>query len=193
VVTLGTGTLLFGIGFGINSLTTGGISSDLVDAVRTQLLGIPLVFYYGLLLTVAMWYVYSYTPLGRYLYFFGAGRDVARLSGLPVDAIRAGSLIGTSLISAIAGVAVAGQLGSADPNTARAYLLPAFAGAFLGSTAITPGRFNPWGAFIAVYFLITGITGLNILGYSGWVEEVFYGASLVIAILFSHLARRRIA
>jgi ribose transport system permease protein len=194
VVTLGTGTLLFGLGFAINSYTTGGISSELVQAIRNSgPLGLSLVFYYGLALTVLLWYVWTYTPLGRYLYFVGAGREVARLSGLKVNVIRAGALVGTSLISSLAGVALAGQLGSADPNTARAFLLPAFAGAFLGSTAVTPGRFNPWGAFIAVYFLITGITGLNILGYSGWVEDVFYGGSLVVAITFSHLARRRMA
>jgi ribose transport system permease protein len=71
-------------------------------------------------------------------------------------------------------------------------LLPAFASAFLGMTVITPGRFNPWGAFIAVYFLLTGITGLELLGLTGWVEQVFYGASLVIAVLFSRVVGARI-
>jgi ribose transport system permease protein len=28
-----------------------------------------------------------------------------------------------------------------------------------------------------VYFLATGITGLQFLGLSGWIENVFYGAS----------------
>ena len=55
------------------------------------------------------------------------------------------------------------------------FLLPGFAAAFLGSTTITPGRFNPWGTFIAVYFLVTGITGLAIMGVQTWVQSVFYG------------------
>jgi ribose transport system permease protein len=191
VVTLGTGTLLYGVGFGINYETTSGISQSLVDISRSLVLGIPLVFYYALALTVFLWYVYRYTPLGRYLYVVGANRDVARLSGLRVAAIRSGALITTSAISAVAGILLAGQLGSADPNTAEAYLLPAFAAAFLGSTAITPGRFNAWGAFVAVYFLITGITGLNLLGFSGWIESFFYGGSLVVAVTFSKLAGRK--
>lgn len=191
VVTLGTGTLLYGVGFGINYQTTSGISQGLVSLSRTLVLGIPLVFYYGLALTVLLWYVYRYTPLGRYLYVVGANRNVARLSGLRVTAIRSSALITTSVTSAVAGILLAGQLGSADPNTAQSYLLPAFAGAFLGSTAITPGRFNPWGAFAAVYFLITGITGLNLLGFSGWIESFFYGGSLVVAVTFSKLAGRK--
>jgi ribose transport system permease protein len=191
VVTLGMGTFLAGAAFGINNLAVGGISQSLVSAARYQILGIQLIFYYGLALTVIVWYVFTYTPLGRYLYFVGAGRDVARLSGVRVDMIRAGSLIAASLISAAAGVLLAGVLGSSDPNASSNYLLPAFAAAFLGATAITPGRFNAWGSFIAVYFLVTGITGLELLGLSGWIEQVFYGASLVAAVAFSTLAGRR--
>lgn len=193
VVTLGTQTLLVGIGLGINTSVTGGISQHLVDAVRTQVFGIPLEFYYGLLLTIVAWYVYSYTPLGRWLYFVGAGRNVARLSGIPVDAVRFGSFLASGLICAFAGVVLAGTIGASDPNVGGTFLLPAFAAAFLGATAIKPGRFNPWGSFIAVYFLVTGITGLQLMGLAGWIEQVFYGTALVLAVALSTLAGRRLA
>jgi ribose transport system permease protein len=107
-----------------------------------------------------------------------------------VDAIRAGALIGTSVISAFAGVVFAGTLGASDPNISTQLLLPAFAAVFLGSTAVTPGRFNPWGAFISVYFLVTGITGLELVGLAGWIENVFYGGSLLTAVVLSRLAAR---
>lgn len=191
IATLGMGTLLLGVGFGVNSEITDGISPKLTDVVTTTLLGLPLVFYYATALTLIAWYVFSCTPLGRYLFIVGANRSVARLSGLRVEGIRAFALIATSFMSALAGVLLAGQLGSSSPNTAQAYLLPAFAGAFLGSTVIKPGRFNPIGSFIAVYFLVTGITGLNLLGQTGWVEQVFYGASLMIAVAFSTVLGRK--
>ncbi|HEY2055670.1 MAG TPA: ABC transporter permease, partial [Solirubrobacterales bacterium] len=95
-------------------------------------------------------------------------------------------------LAAAAGVALAGVLGSSDSSVGGKYLLPAFAAAFLGSTAIRPGRFNPWGAFAAVYFLATGITGLQLEGLSGWIEQVFYGGSLVIAVVAARLAGRRV-
>jgi ribose transport system permease protein len=116
------------------------------------------------------------------------------LAGIPVNKIRAGSLIASAVVSAAGGVVLGGYLGASDPNTGTAYLLPAFAAAFLGATAITPGRFNAWGTFIAVYFLATGITGLEVIGLSGWITQVFYGGSLIVAIAFSHLAgQRRVA
>jgi ribose transport system permease protein len=191
VVTLGMGTFLVGLSFAIEESQLGGISQALVDATRGQLLGVQLGFYYGVLLTIVVWYVFAFTPLGRYLYFVGAGREVARLSGVRVQAIRAGALIASSMFAAVGGVVLAGLLGATDPNVGQSFLLPAFAAAFLGATAITPGRFNPWGTFIAVYFLVTGITGLQLLGLSGWIEQVFYGVSLILAVTLSRLVGRR--
>jgi ribose transport system permease protein len=191
VVTLGMGTFLVGLSFAIEESQLGGISQALVDATRGRLLGVQLGFYYGVLLTILVWYVFAFTPLGRYLYFVGAGREVARLSGIRVQAIRAGALIASSMFAAVGGVVLAGLLGATDPNVGQSFLLPAFAAAFLGATAITPGRFNPWGTFIAVYFLVTGITGLQLLGLSGWIEQVFYGVSLILAVTLSRLAGRR--
>jgi len=191
VVTLGMGTVMGGLALGININTTGGISSTLVTASRHEIFTLPLSFYYGVLLCIVLWYVMRFTPLGRYMLFVGAGREVARLSGIRVNAIRAGALIACSTIAALAGVILAGWLGASDPNVGANYLLPAYAAVFLGATTVTPGRFNPWGTFAAVYFLVTGITGLQIVGYVGWVEQVFYGASLVIAVTFSHIAGKR--
>lgn len=191
VTTLGMGTLLTGAAMGINNLSIGGISEVLVQLCRTKVFGVQMAFFYALLLTLIMWYVFTFTPLGRYIFFVGAGRNVARLTGIRVDEIRAGTLIASSLLSALAGVVLGGLLGSAEPNIGPSYLLPAFAAAYLGSTTITPGRFNAWGVFIAVYFLVTGITGLQLIGMSGWIEQVFYGGSLIMAVTFSKLAGRK--
>ena len=192
VATLGTGTLLGGIGFGItNSVTIGGISSKLVNAAGKQVFGLTVAFYVGLVGVVIVWYVLEYTPLGRHLLFVGESREVARLAGLRVDAIRAGSLVASASVATFAGVVQAGSVGAADPGGGTSYLLPAFAGAFLGQTAIKPGRFNAWGTFVAVYFLVTGVTGLELLGYVGWVQDAFYGGSLVVAVALGRLAARR--
>ena len=83
-----------------------------------------------------------------------------------------------------------GTAGAADPTPAQ--LPPAFAAAFLG-TRITPGRFNAIGTFCAVYFLQTGVAGLGIVGYSGWVDQVFYGGSLIVAVAMPRLIGARVA
>jgi ribose transport system permease protein len=193
IVTLGIGTLVSGIVLLISDgQTFAGIDTALTNAVvGTRLFSIPLEFYYGLLLVAAVWYVFEYTSLGRRLLFVGRGRDVARLNGLRVDRIRWGAFVASGAISALAGILYVGTSGAADPVSGANYLLPAFAAAFLGTTAIMPGRFNPWGSFIAVYFLVSGVTGLALFGLQSWVQDVFYGGALVLAVTLSQLARRR--
>ena len=193
IVTLGVGTFLHGLTLWVSdSMTISGISSVLIDSVIvTRLFGIPLEFYYAMIICVIVWYVFEYTALGRRILFVGRGREVARLSGIHTDRIRWGCLIASSFLGALAGVLYAGTQGAADPVSGLSYLLPAFAAAFLGSTSIVPGRFNPWGAALAVYFLVTGITGLIFLGVSTFVQDIFYGGALVLAVTLSQLVRGR--
>ena len=187
VTTLGTSAFVSGIVLWISgSRTIGGVSDALVTPVIvTQLLGIPLGFYYGLGLCVVLWYFLEFTPSGRRLLFVGRGRRVALLSGVAVWRLRFGAFTASAALAAGAGVLYAGTTGGADPSSGASYLLPAFAAAFLGATAIIPGRFNPWGSFVAVYFLVTGITGLQLRGAGSFVQQLFYGAALVLALALS--------
>lgn len=193
IVTLGTGTFLHGLTLWVsNSRTIGGIDWSLVNAViLTRFLGIPLAFYYALALALILVYVFGFTSLGRKALFVGRGREVARLSGIPVTRMRLICFLASGAFAAIAGVLYAGTSGSADPNSGTQLMLPAFAAAYLGATAITPGRFNPLGSMIAVYLLVTGITGLSILGIDTFVQDLFYGGALVIAVALSQLVRGR--
>jgi ribose transport system permease protein len=193
IVTLGVGTFLHGLTLWLSdSMTISGISPALINAVIVQrLFGIPLEFYYAIGIALIIWYVLEYTAIGRRILFVGRGREVARLSGINTDRVRIGCLMASGFLGALAGVLYTGTQGAADPVSGVSYQLPAFAAAFLGSTCIVPGRFNPWGTTVAVYFLVTGITGLVFLGVSSFIQEMFYGGALVIAVTLSQLVRGR--
>ena len=192
IATLGTGTMLLGVVLWIsNSNTISGISPALVNAVvGSTFLGVPLQFYYGLALCIALWVVLEYTTVGRRLLFVGRGRAVSRLSGLHVTRLRWGAFMASGTIAALAGVVWGGTTGAADPSSATEFLLPAFAAAFLGATSILHGRFKPWGSLVAVYFLVTGTTGFQLLGAATYVQQLFYGGALVVAVALAQLARR---
>lgn len=192
VATLGMGTLLLGLANWVSgSIIQTGISSGLSRFVNAKFLALPLSFWYGLIIAAVIWYMFSFRPIGRRILFVGQNRDMARLSGVRVDRMRFFSFVGAGLLSSLAGILMAGQLGAFQASSSTSFLLPAFAAAFLGTTVINPGRFNPWGSVIAIYFLATGITGLNLLGLTGWVQDAFYGAALIIAVTLSTVVRRR--
>jgi ribose transport system permease protein len=192
VATLGVATLVTGVTFATtNYMIVSGVDRSLVKVVSSRPFGLPLSFYYAMLLATGIWWFLRYTAAGRRLAFAGGNREAARLSGLSVNRLRSGAFLFSGFCAALAGVALTGTLGAADPNTGLAFLLPAFAAAFLGSTTIRPGHFNPWGTVVAVYFLVTGITGLQLLGLRQWIQEIFYGGSLILAIVLAKIVSQQ--
>lgn len=192
IVTLGMGTFLDGLTLWIsNSAPLAGVSQNLVNLlVVDRFLGLSIEFWFLIILAAILWYFFDYTPPGRRLLIVGRSREVARLSGLRVRRIRILSFVAAGGISGLAGVVYVGTSGSADPSAGTSLLLPAFAAVFLGATTLWPGRFNPWGTLVAVYFLTTGINGLAQVGVSTFVQQLFYGGALVIAVLLSSLVGR---
>lgn len=193
IATLGTSTVVTGLVYLVDGGNeVGGVSNALVNATQsTGPLGVPWEFYYGLALCIAVWYVMKYSAVGKRLLYVGRGRRVSVLSGIRTGRTLSGVIISTGVIASVAGIIYAGANGGADPSSGSSFLLPAFAAAFLGATTINPGRFNAWGGFIAVYFLTTGITGLTMLGAQSYVQNIFYGVALILAVLVAQFRRRR--
>jgi ribose transport system permease protein len=194
ITTLGTGTVLTGLTLAVSGgqiLT--GVPDGVTNFAAGDLFDLTWPAYVALGFSVVLWYVYEHTPAGRYLFFVGEGREVARLAGLPVRQLRWLAFVFASGIAAACGILAAGQLGSADPSVGPNYLLPAYAAAFLGATTIKPGRFNAFGTVVALYLLVTGVTGLELAGAASWVEQVFSGSALVIAVTFARLVSREAA
>jgi ribose transport system permease protein len=110
-----------------------------------------------------------------------------------VNRIRFGSFVAAGAMSGIGAVVAVAALGSYNAASADSWLLPVFASVFLGTAIFQPGRFNPIGTLIGIYFLQTGIIGLQELtgGGSSWISNVFYGGVLVVAVTISTLLRRR--
>jgi ribose transport system permease protein len=193
VVTLGSGTLVLGITLWMSHLgEVVGLSSSFAQLDLRDVAGLPVSFYYGVILVLLFAYVLGYTPLGRRMRFVGASPEVARLSGIRVRRIRFGAFAVGGLLCGLGGMLTAAGIGGFDPNSSQTYLLPTFATVMLGTAAIQPGRFNPIGTFVAIYFLATGILGLELLGAAGWVSDVFYGGTLVVAVTIATVLRRRL-
>lgn len=192
IVTLGMGTLVTGAALGVaGSTTIGGVPESLTGLFRTRILGVDAAFYIMIAIAVIGWIVLQKTPVGRNTYFVGQAPTAAALAGIKVPSLRVGALVTSSLLAALAGVMMLGQVGAASPGIASPYLLPAYAAGFLGATAFTPGRFNVWGTVFAVYLLAIGTVGFQLLGFSNWVTSVFNGSVLILAVTFSTIFAKR--
>jgi ribose transport system permease protein len=184
VATLGMSSVLAAATYWISGgfPIVNGISPTLVKISTAQILGVSLVFYIMLAVALALYIVMEYTPMGRYLFAVGGNSKAARLAGLPVGKITFYSLVASGTISGFAGMLLLAQLRTASYDVGPPYLLPAFSAAFLGATQIKAGRVNVLGTLIAVYLLATGVDGLQLAGAPSYVDTLFSGVALLVAV-----------
>jgi ribose transport system permease protein len=143
------------------------------------------------ILAIILWWLLEYTPAGRYLYSVGGNPQAARLAGIRVGRITTGAFVICGVVAAFAGVMLAAELGSSSPDVGVPYLLPAFSAVFLGATQILPGRVNVLGTLIAIFLLATGVKGLQLAGAPGYINDLFNGFALIIAVALAVRSTRR--
>jgi ribose transport system permease protein len=151
--------------------------------------GFQVGIFYLVALAFLLWWVLSFTPAGRYLFAIGSNSDAARLSGVSVDFWIWSSLVCSGFLAGFAGVLFSSQTGP-SLSFGSGLLLPAFAAVFLGSTQLTPGRFNVWGTLLAIFVLATGVQGLQFVVQAPWLDGLFNGVALIAAVAFA-VSRQR--
>lgn len=166
-----------------NRSISGVLDDGYRDIGRRQILGLPLYFYLMLLVALLIWFVFEQTPLGRYLFATGGNLEAARLSGLPTDWLRWGTLVASAMIAGLAGLIHTWKVGTYSASIGPGYLFPAIAAVFFGASQLK-GRPNVWGTLIALYCLAFGVKGLQLTFTSGtaWIEPLFEGVSLLVAV-----------
>lgn len=191
VATLGTATLLGGLA----EAYTGGVNLNvppegLTSIGRASLFDIPLPVWAAAATAIVLLIVLQRLRVGREIFAVGANRRAAELTGIRTDPLIVLCFAAGGLTAGIGGALYGAEIGSASLSTGTILLLPAFAGAFLGATAITPGRFNVLGTITGVLLLAFTVGGLQQLGVKPWINSVVQGVALIVAVGFSTWAVR---
>lgn len=194
IATLGVGILLSGGAQGISNgkVIFENIPSALTSLASDDFLGLSLAVWLTLLLALILFYVLEHTPYGRYWYAIGGSERVAYLAGVRTNRMRMVSFAAAGLIVGIAANFALAQAGSANPGYGPDLLLPAYAAAFLGVATYRPGYYNVLGALIAIILLAIGFNGLSLLGVPFWVQPIFNGSVLIIAVLVARQETRQV-
>ena len=193
IATLGMGTVLYAIAMWHSEgrQIIGDLPVGFFGINGTRVFGLPITGLYALTLALVLWFVLEYLPVGRYFYAIGANPKAAALNGIPVRRYTIAAFVTSGTLTAAAGVILASKLRIGQASVGLEFLLPALVGAFLGSTTIKPGRVNVWGTVVGVIILAIGISGIQQLGGSFWVEPMFNGLTLLVAIGIAGYAQRK--
>jgi ribose transport system permease protein len=192
VVTLGAYSVILGAitWYTEGSLITSGIPSRFGQWSSESLLGLPRPFIILIIIAFVVWYVLTQLPFGRGLEAIGSSESAARLVGISTTKSIWIAFIISGLLAGTAGALQTSRGGAGDPTVGTAFLFPALTAVFLGATMIKPGKYNVWGTVIGVFFVATSVSGLTLLGADVWVQPVFNGVSLIVAVALSTLIAR---
>jgi ribose transport system permease protein len=193
IATLGVGTFNYGLAgwYTGGQQLIGNLPAGFTALDQIRVFGVPFSALLLLAIAVAMWIVFEFLPIGRYLYVIGANERTAELTGIRVSRYVIGAFMVSGLLTAVASLALAARIQVGQSNVGQEFLLPAFVGALLGATTVKPGRVNVWGTLVAVLILAVGISGIEQLGGEFYVESLFNGGALVVAVGMAGWASRR--
>lgn len=194
IATLGVGIMLQGGSQGVS----GGkvLFSNIPPAVTKIGNGyagvLAIAVWIALALAVVLFYILERTPIGRSWYAVGGSERVAFLAGLHTNRLKIAAFTLSGLFVGIGAVIALGQSGGANPGYGPDLMLPAYAAAFLGVTTYRAGRYNVVGSVVGILLLAVGFNGLSLLGVPFWVQPIFNGGVLLLAVIIARAEARKV-
>jgi len=186
LVTLGTLSVMAGVGKIITGGSTITFRNDSIRAIATgNVLGIPNLVLWGLLIYIATIVLAFRTKFGRYCFALGENERVVELAGAKVDRYKIYPFVLSGLLCGVAGVLLTLRISSASPNIGSGLMLPSIAAIVMGGTALTGGVGGPHRTILGVLVIAVLNNGMNLLAVDSFVQEIILGLVVVAAVALS--------
>lgn len=154
-------------------------------------LGIPHPLYALALLTVVMSLALKWTRWGQHVYAIGSNESAVRLTGIPVKRLKVSIYMFSAFTAGVAGILMAGWLGSVTTNLGQALELTVIAAAVIGGANLAGGEGTAIGAVVGALLIEVIRNSLILLGISTFWQGMFIGTFIIIAVAFDRIRHFR--
>ncbi|MDA7963666.1 ABC transporter permease [Ruegeria sp.] len=151
----------------------------LADFATGGALGIPNVAVVGIALAICAWLLLERAIAGRWISAIGQNLRAARLSGVPVNAVRFGIYVNSAICAALTGFLLASFSGGANLNMGTEYMLMSIAVVVIGGSSIGGGNSNVPGIWGAALFMFLIVSMLNSYGLGAGIRLILTGLVIV--------------
>jgi len=145
--------------------------------------GIPVPIILLALMAVLIHLMLNNTRFGRHVYALGGNEQAARVSGINLGRVKVAIYVLSGALAGLAGMILAGRIGSGNPGLGQGYELDAIAAAVIGGTSFTGGIGTVWGTIVGALLIGSISTGLSILAVQDFWQLVAKGVIIVVAII----------
>lgn len=191
LATLGTLVAYRGI---LNQYMYGETASrfpDVVVFLGQGMVGpIPVPVIVAAVAVVAGMFVYRHTRFGRYAVAIGGNEEAAKRAGINVDLWKVMFFTVQGTLCGLAAIIYLGQLNATHPSIGTGLELHIIAGTILGGTMLFGGYGSVGGMALGMYLIDVLENGLVLAGAGFFVQQIFLGILLIVAVA-AQLAQRR--
>ena len=144
--------------------------------------GVPHEILLGIAVFAFCLFLHRSTVFGRHADAIGAGEPAAIASGVRVWVTKSLVFGTSSFFAGLAGVVMAGRLGSGSPTLADQFLLPAIAAVIVGGTALTGGAGGIGRTLVGALLVSVARVGMTFVGISVFAQQIVFGLILIVAV-----------
>ena len=127
------------------------------------------------------------TSIGRYIYAVGGNPEAARLAGVPGKWVVLFAYTITGLLAGLGGVMEASLHTTGDPKSGELVELKVIAAVVVGGTSLAGGQGKILGTLIGAFIIAVINNGMNLTGVESHMQNVIYGAVILIAVIIDRL------
>jgi ribose transport system ATP-binding protein len=175
--------ILQGIGLTLRPTAGGLISTPLTDALTSSVWIFPWVLVALAVLFVTADWVMRSTAHGLRLRAVGLNPQFAYRLGVPAPRMRALSYVACAMLAAVAGVVLAGQVGTGDSTVGNSYTLLAIAAPVLGGASLLGGYGSFIGCLLGAVLLALAQVLPTTLGLTDGASYLLTGGLTLVALL----------
>jgi ribose/xylose/arabinose/galactoside ABC-type transport system permease subunit len=190
ILTFGMLSVLQGAIFIYTDRSVGQAPPELVLLANGDVLWLPAVLLLLVFLAVSAHLLLNYSPFGLHIAAIGGDPESARRIGLAPGRVRVAAFMLSGFSAGIAGLVIAGRIGTGYPNAGTGYELDAIVAVVLGGTSIAGGRGTIAGTIAAALLLGLASNVLNLMQVSAFLQMVAKGLIVIAAILANQPRRR---
>lgn len=153
--------------------------------------GVPASVVYMLVCAVVLGVALNHTAWGRHIFAVGGNETAAMRTGVRVARVKISAYVLCSLSAGLAGLLLAGWLGSAPANLAAGYELRVIAASVIGGANLSGGVGGPSGAVLGAALIEVIRNGLVLARVDAYWQDAFIGLIIILAVLVDKLRTRQ--
>lgn len=183
ILTFGMLSVLQGCIFMLTDRSIGSTIPAIDFLAHGRIYGVPASLLLVVAVTAVAFHFLQRSAFGWHVLAMGNDASASRKAGLNIRGLTLSVYVVSGFFAAIAGLVLAGRLGTGFPNAGSGLELDLIVAVVLGGTPLKGGRVNVVAVIGAVFFLGTVSNLLNLMQVPAFTQILIKGVIVIVAIL----------